>query len=84
MEETTKRLEAEKAAIEAKNVSLQVTADAAKAAKDAAEAAAAAAASGSSGGGGVSTSAADAIAKALNKADDDKLTKECAFPRGIT
>ena len=84
MEETIKRLEAEKAAIEAKNVSLQVTADAAKATKDAAEAAAAAAASGSSGGGGISTSAADTIAKALSKAGEDKLTEECVFPCGIT
>ena len=85
MEETIKRLEAEKAAIEAKNTSLQVTAAAANAAKDAAEAAAAAAASGSGGGGGgVSTSAAESIAKALRKAKDGELVEECVFPRGVT
>ena len=52
MEETIKRLEAEKVAIEAANEALRVTANAANAAKDAAEAAAASAASGSSVGGG--------------------------------
>ena len=77
MEETIKRLEAEKAAIEAKNASLQVTDDAANAAKEVAEAAAAAAATGSSSGGGVSTSAADTIARALKKANEDRLTEEC-------
>ena len=57
MEETIKRLEAEKVAIEAANEVLWVTANAANAAKDAAEAAAASAASGSSvvGGGGMPT-----------------------------
>ena len=44
MEETIKRLEAEKVAIEAANEALHVTANAANAAKDAAEAAAASAA----------------------------------------
>ena len=78
MEETIKRLEAEKAAIEAANASLKVTADAANAAKVAAEAAAAAAASGSSGGGSVSTSVADTIAKAMNKTEKAKLHEECA------
>jgi peptidoglycan hydrolase CwlO-like protein len=65
MEETIKRLEAEKVAIEAANEALRVTASAANAAKDAAEAAAASAASGSSvgGGGGVPTDAAKALAK---------------------
>ena len=65
MEETIKRLEAEKVAIEAANEVLRVTANAANAAKDAAEAAAASAASGSSvgGGGGMPTDAAKALAK---------------------
>ena len=65
MEETIKRLEAEKVAIEAANEALRVTASAANAAKDAAEAAAASAASGSSvgGGGGMPTDAAKALAK---------------------
>ena len=64
MEETIKRLEAEKVAIEAANEVLRVTANAANAAI-AAEAAAASAASGSSvgGGGGMPTDAAKALAK---------------------
>ena len=48
MEETIKRLEAEKVTIKAVNEVLQVTANAANAAKDVAEVAAASAASGSS------------------------------------
>ena len=83
MEETIKRLEAEKAAIEAANESLKVTADAANAAKVAAEAVAAAAASSTSGGSGL-TSVADTIAKAMKKSDKAKLHEECTFPRGIT
>ena len=72
MEETIKRLEAEKVAIEAANEALRVTDNAANAAKDdadAAEAAAASAASGSSvgGGGGMPTDAAKALAKAITK-----------------
>ena len=86
MEETIKRLEAEKVAIEAANASLKVTAEAANAAKDAAEAAAAAAAEGSSvgGGGGMPTAAAEAIAKAVTKAKQAELSEECTYPRGIT
>ena len=85
MEETIKRLEAEKVAIEAANASLKVTADAANAARVAAEATAAAAAGvGSSSGGSVLMSVANTIAKAMKKSDKAKLEEECTFPRGIT
>jgi hypothetical protein len=66
MQETIKRMEAERAALEAQNTAPKVTSEAATAAKDAAEAAATAAASGgSSSGGGASTAKAlaDAVAK---------------------
>ena len=86
MEETIKRLEAEKVAIEAANEVLRVTANAANAAKDAAEAAAASAASGSSvgGGGGMPTDAAKALAKAITKSKKAELSEQCTFPPGIT
>ena len=86
IEETIKRLEAEKVAIEAANASLKVTADAANAARVAAEMSAAAAASGSSdgGGGGMLTAAAKAIAKAVTKAKQAELSEECTYPHGIT
>ena len=85
MEGTIKRLKAEKAAIEAANASLKVTADsdAANAAKVAAEAAAAASGSSDGGGGGMPSAAAEAIAKAAKKAKQAELSEECTYPRGI-
>ena len=86
MQETIKRMEAEKATPEAQNAALKVTSEAATAAKDAAEAAAKAAASGSSSGGSSASSAkglADAVAKAAAGAAAEKSAEEYTYPRGI-
>ena len=86
MEETIKRLEAEKASIETEKRSLQDRADAADAAKVAAESAAAASGSRLSGGGsgGMPSAAAEAIAKAVTKAKQTKFSEECTYPPSIT
>ena len=82
MQETIKRMEAKKTALEAQNAALKVTSEAATAAKDAAEAAAAAAAArGSSGGSGAPS--AKALADAVQKAAAEKSAEGYAYPRSI-
>ena len=86
MQETIKRMEAEKAALKAQNAALKVTSEAATAAKDVAEVAAAAAASGGSSSGGDASTAkalADAVAKATTEAAAQKSADEYTYPRGI-
>ena len=75
MQETIKRMEAEKATLEAQNAALKVTSEAATAAKDAAEAAAAAAAAGGPSAG--------ALADAMLKKAAAKLAEDRTGPRGI-
>ena len=90
MQETIKRMEAEKAILEERNTTLKVTADAAKADAAKAEAARVAAeeaavSGGSSSGGGASTAKAlaDAVAKATTEAAAQKSADEYTYPRGI-
>ena len=85
MQETIKRMEAEKATLEERNKHLEGAAKAeaakAEAAKDAAEEDADA--DGLGEGGGSSKSAADAITEAMKKNKKADLGEQCTFPRDI-